>query len=290
MTIALSDFEGFCGFRPLEQICDLLDEIPEFANIIGKQESATFKRKVESQSSSAAEKKAALRELFATLMETDDAKVKQHASKLIDFFKSPTGRKLQPLSDLFIRLNDQFPSDIGLFCGLLLNYVTMKPGEAMFLQANEPHAYLAGDVVECMAASDNVVRAGFTPKFKDITRLVSMLTYSYAPPEEQKMKPKPFKRASPPETTLLYDPPIEEFSVIQTSLGGDTGHSSAEFQGIAGPSILITTQGSGTLSANNTAYDVCFGSIFFIGANTPVTLTADGEQDTFRTHRAFVEA
>ena len=51
--------------------------------------------------------------------------------------------------------------------------------EAMFLQAKDPHAYISGDIIECMAASDNVVRAGFTPKFKDVKNLVEMLTYSY---------------------------------------------------------------------------------------------------------------
>ena len=40
-----------------------------------------------------------------------------------------------------------------------------------------------------MASSDNVVRAGFTPKFKDVDTLTSMLTYSYAPIDEQKMAP-----------------------------------------------------------------------------------------------------
>ena len=58
----------------------------------------------------------------------------------------------------------------------------MQPGEALFLGANEPHAYLYGDCVECMAASDNVVRAGLTPKFKDVETLTSMLTYTDGPP------------------------------------------------------------------------------------------------------------
>jgi mannose-6-phosphate isomerase len=47
-----------------------------------------------------------------------------------------------------------------------LNYVLLKPGEALFLGPDEPHAYLSGDCMECMACSDNVVRAGLTPKFR----------------------------------------------------------------------------------------------------------------------------
>ena len=99
---------------------------------------------------------------------------------------------------------------MGVFCVYLLNYVVLEPGEAtrasrvdprpkepgpsradavptracvrvcaqaLFLAANEPHAYISGECVECMATSDNVVRAGLTPKYKDVDVLCAMLTY-----------------------------------------------------------------------------------------------------------------
>lgn len=75
----------------------------------------------------------------------------------------------------------RYPDDGGCFCAYFLNVVTLQPGEAMFLGPNEPHAYLAGDCIECMACSDNVVRAGLTPKFKDVGLLCRMLTYTTAP-------------------------------------------------------------------------------------------------------------
>ena len=50
-------------------------------------------------------------------------------------------------------------------------------GEAMFLGPNLPHAYLSGDCIECMACSDNVVRAGLTPKLIDVPTLCEMLIY-----------------------------------------------------------------------------------------------------------------
>ena len=59
---------------------------------------------------------------------------------------------------------------------------TQAPGEAIFLPAGEPHAYLKGDCVEAMACSDNVVRAGLTPKFKDVDVLCDMLSYGMGPP------------------------------------------------------------------------------------------------------------
>lgn len=77
-----------------------------------------------------------------------------------------------------MRLNSQYPDDVGVLVSLLLNYYSLVPGQALVLAANEPHAYLSGNCVECMATSDNVVRAGLTPKFKDSVTLVNMLTYN----------------------------------------------------------------------------------------------------------------
>ena len=63
-----------------------------------------------------------------------------------------------------LRLEEQFPGDVGAMAPLFLNYLLIAPGESFFMAANEPHAYVAGEILECMACSDNVVRAGLTPK------------------------------------------------------------------------------------------------------------------------------
>jgi len=78
---------------------------------------------------------------------------------------------------LVLQLEKQYPADIGVISAFFLNYVKLNSGEALYLGANEPHAYLYGDCIECMATSDNVVRAGLTPKLRDIQTLCSMLTY-----------------------------------------------------------------------------------------------------------------
>lgn len=46
--------------------------------------------------------------------------------------------------DLLLRLHSQYPGDIGCFSIYFLNYVVLEPGQAMFLGANEPHAYIYG--------------------------------------------------------------------------------------------------------------------------------------------------
>lgn len=141
-----------------------------------------------------------------------------------------------------------------------------------------------------MASSDNVVRAGFTPKFKDVKNLVSMLTYSYAPIASQKMKPQPFTRgsnsASGSPTSILYDPPIDEFAVIKTEL---TGGQTETFGGIEGPSIVICTSGSGTIAVGPKKETVKTGFVYFVGATAKVVLEAEKGDEPFITFRAFTE-
>ena len=86
-------------------------------------------------------------------------------------------RQLTGKEQLVLQLEKQYPADIGVVSAFFLNYVKLNPGEALYIGANEPHAYLYGECIECMATSDNVVRAGLTPKNLDIQTLCSMLTY-----------------------------------------------------------------------------------------------------------------
>lgn len=108
-------------------------------------------------------------------------------------------RQLTDKEQLVLRLEMQYPSDVGVIAAFFLNLVKLNPGEALFLGANEPHAYLSGECVECMATSDNVVRAGLTPKHRDVQTLCSMLTY------------KQVKDAS----RLLLDPFVQIFSLVE---------------------------------------------------------------------------
>lgn len=140
-----------------------------------------------------------------------------------------------------------------------------------------------------MAASDNVVRAGFTPKFKDVKNLISMLTYSYAPIEDQKMKPTAYTKGSNSKgsnpTSLLYDPPIDEFAVVRTELKKGQEES---FEGIEGPSILIVTQGGGSISVGPKREVAKEGLVYFVGATASVKLEAE-EEEGLIAFRAFCE-
>lgn len=141
-----------------------------------------------------------------------------------------------------------------------------------------------------MASSDNVVRAGFTPKFKDVPTLVDMLTYSSAPIDAQKMIPLAFTRGSNSSgggkaTSVVYDPPIEEFAVVKTELA--VGQSEV-FEGVEGPSVLVCTGGRGSIAVGPKKERVETGWVFFVGATAKVVLEAEGEEE-FITFRAFTE-
>ncbi|GAO47464.1 hypothetical protein G7K_1671-t1 [Saitoella complicata NRRL Y-17804] len=292
MAIALTDFEGFCGFRPVNEIASFLSAVPALRSIIGEEIAVKFQKTVKGKEDSKDEEvvkanKAALRSVFESLMTKSEDEVAKTSVELLESAqkdKSSFGGEFggEEIANLLIRLNEQFPKDVGLFCTFLLNYCKLKPGEAMFLRALDIHAYLSGDIVECMAASDNVVRAGFTPKFKDVKNLVSMLTYNYAGPTEQKMKPENFERAS--GKTTLYDPPIEEFSVLRTVLGQGEKETT---KGLQGPSIVIATKGSGSIKVGNEKKEVKGGYVFFVGADAEVELESSSEE--FVLHRAFAE-
>jgi mannose-6-phosphate isomerase len=133
-----------------------------------------------------------------------------------------------------------------------------------------------------MATSDNVVRAGLTPKFKDVDVLVNMLTYRYGSAESQKMTPVKFG-----DHSLLYDPPIDEFSVVWTKMSAD---QTEKHKSIDGPSILIVTSGSGKLIGEQAGktesdFELKEGYVYFIGAHTPITAVTDKEGLEF--YRAF---
>ena len=313
MTIAVTPFDGLCGFRPLDQISYFLQHIAPLRQLVGESIAETFVSVVRGQETTlnadqTQKNKRALRDAFSALMAnaTSNQPALKSASDVLlasakndgDAFAggggpAPTSGK--ELGELIQRLDSQFPSDVGLFVLFFLNYMKLDVGEAMFLQADDIHAYLSGDIIECMASSDNVVRAGFTPKFKDVDTLSSMLTYSYAPIEEQKMHPTDYTFVKmniiafqSESSSMLYDPPIEEFAVVKTDLKREG--AKATFEPLDGPSIIICTQGRGTIAVGPKKENIKEGFVYFVGATAECVIESETEGDgAFTTFKAFCE-
>jgi len=308
MAIAITPFEGLCGFRPLDEIAHFLETVPALRRLVGEDVASEFSSTVKASGDDASEEatsknKKVLQKAFAALMSSRVADLNEASVALVE--DSSKGSEFagggvsatsgSTLAELVNRLYGQFGVDYGLFVLFFLNFVTLKPGEALFLKADDIHAYISGDIIECMASSDNVVRAGLTPKFKDVDTLVSMLTYNFAPIEEQKMDPVDYPFAtlnrtaySSGSSSLLYDPPIDEFSVVRTVLRDDG--SKATFDPLDGPSIVICTAGKGKISVGPTVQEVKEGYVFFVGATAHCVLESEGDKDDeFITFKAFCE-
>lgn len=310
MAIAITPFDGLCGFRPLAEISHFLKNLKPLRDVVGDSAADDFisgiKGQEETTDDGQTEKnKKVLQKAFSALMKKgmDDKSALESATKELVKLAKEEGDKFagggagptsgKELADLVTRLDSQFPNDIGLLVFFFLNYVKLDVGEAMFLKADDIHAYLSGDIMECMASSDNVVRAGFTPKFKDVGTLTDMLTYSYAPISEQKMDPTDYpyvklnqKAYSSHSRATLYNPPIDEFSVVKTDLHAAGG--TATFEPIDGPSIIICTSGSGKISVGSKVEEMKTGYVYFVGATAELVLESAGEEE-FVTFKAFCE-
>jgi len=158
MTIAITPFDGLCGFRPLAEISNFLDTVPSLRALIGEDEAKKYQETVKGKETASDEttmktNKEALQSAFTKLMNSSPEDVASKSKELIKQAKeegekfaggggpSNTGKEL---ADLMVRLDGQFPEDLGLFVTFFLNYIKLEVGEAMFLKADDIHAYLSG--------------------------------------------------------------------------------------------------------------------------------------------------
>ena len=147
-----------------------------------------------------------------------------------------------------------------MLCAYVLNYVALEPGQCIFLAANEPHAYLSGECVECMATSDNVVRAGLTPKLRDTSILCDMLTYAAGPPTVLEGEPVD-------ANTRRYQPPFDEFQLEMITVGSGETYEVAPSPG---PSVFLVVGGGGDAAGETLAR----GSVVFASASEAVKVAA----------------
>jgi mannose-6-phosphate isomerase len=133
--------------------------------------------------------------------------------------------------------------------------------------------------MECMATSDNVIRAGLTPKLRDIPNLVSGLTYVAGHHSKHVVQATPFSNHS-----KLYDPPIPEFAVVEVLLqaGENDSHRALE-----GPGIASVTAGNGVVRWADESLPISVGDVLFFGADVKISFDAGDAGLTL--YRAFVE-
>ncbi|XP_064238670.1 mannose-6-phosphate isomerase isoform X4 [Aotus nancymaae] len=269
MAIALTPFQGLCGFRPVEEIVTFLNKVPEFLVLIGDDAATHLKQSMSRDSQAVA---SALKSCFSHLMKSEKKVVVEQLNLLVKRISQQVaaGNNMEDIfGELLMQLHQQYPGDVGCFAIYFLNLLTLKPGEAMFLEANMPHAYLKGDCVECMACSDNTVRAGLTPKFIDVPTLCEMLSYTPSSSKDRLFLPT---RSQEDPYLSIYDPPVPDFTIMKMEVPG----SVTEYKVLAldSASILLMVQGTVTASTPTaqTPIPLQRGSVLFTGANESVSL------------------
>jgi mannose-6-phosphate isomerase len=135
-----------------------------------------------------------------------------------------------------VRISGDHRGDLGVIASLLLRHAVLEPGEAAFMAAGGLHAYLYGTGVELLANSDNVVRAGLTPKHIDVPELLKLTDPGVAVPV---LHPRPLG-----DGVFCYDSPAPEFRLYRAELGG----GQVELPG-AGARIVLCIEGAAVLRA-----------------------------------------
>jgi mannose-6-phosphate isomerase len=194
--IALTEFHALCGFRPRA-------ELSQVFSAFGKTESE-FLDLAQHLSSGKS-----LDQIFKFLI--------GNTSLASRFLESVPVAQSDPLAqrgrDLVANLLEQYPGDNGSLVALMLNQVELSPGEAIFLPAGNIHAYLSGLGLEVMAASDNVLRCGLTPKHIDVAELLKIADFQEL--ENPKIAPKKLA-----EGLVEYPVEVDDFRVYMAEVSG----------------------------------------------------------------------
>lgn len=258
LVVALSEFEAMAGFRPMDKTLELFEELgcAEVDRYLGM-----LDRSAESESSD-------LRVLFTTWISIPLTS----RTKLIDDIVTSAALTLsrpglpewmkEELANV-VALHERYPYDVGVLGALLLNKFTLQPGEGLYLDAGQLHAYVKGLGVEIMANSDNVLRGGLTSKHVDVPELVKVLDFSSLT--------DPQVQTAIDGEWISYPAPIEEFKLSKLKL------TAPAIVDADGPAIVLVTDGSATLTCGSDTLELSAGQAAWIPAADPqVELAATG--------------
>ncbi|WP_044620597.1 mannose-6-phosphate isomerase, class I [Photobacterium gaetbulicola] len=248
LVYALTPYQAMNGFREFGQIVSYFRalEIEEIHALVAALEANQNEQGLEG--------------FFEAMLSLDGEAKESSVAKLLAYADA---HKDEELFALILDLAEQYPGDIGLFAPLMLNTLTLQPGEAMFLDACTPHAYIKGTGLEIMANSDNVLRAGLTPKYMDVPELVACTRCQPMPFDTLLLAPQTENGA------LHYPIPVPDFkfSVYQQADNVELETSSAE--------ILLAVDAPLTVAhIDGESVTIGKGESVFIPANTGAYLAS----------------
>lgn len=148
------------------------------------------------------------------------------------------------------------------------------------------------ECIECMATSDNVIRAGLTPKYKDLPTLLSMLTYRTLPAADLIMKPQPYQPSTYPSSSVYYAD-VDEFSVFCTKVGPTVKKDSAPIPIPVvpkGPSIILCMKGEAIVSSNGKQITMSPGVVICTEPNAQLFAEKSDPGQDLILYQAFCKA
>ncbi|MEO3780847.1 mannose-6-phosphate isomerase, class I [Micromonospora sp. B11E3] len=219
LLVALSPFDALCGFRDPLESADVLAAfgVPALEPVVGALRGGP----------------AGLREAVRLLLSWPVAERAGLVSAVIA--ADVDGPDAALARDLAAR----YPADPGVLVALLLNHVRLAPGEAIWMPAGNLHAYLRGTGVEIMAASDNVLRGGLTPKRVDVDELLRVLRFEVL--DDPVVAPLPVAPG-----VVRWPAPVEDFALYGVRVA-DPG--TPVRLAVPGPRVVLC--GSGRLSVDD---------------------------------------
>ncbi|MDT0441576.1 mannose-6-phosphate isomerase, class I [Streptomyces johnsoniae] len=261
LICALTPFEGLCGFRPAADTADLLeqlgvDQLKPYADLLRARPEGD-----------------ALREVFTAVLTADpDAvadTVHRAAEAAARLGADHPERATAAAFTAYAGLARHYPGDPGVIAAMLLNHVRLAPGEALYLGAGVPHAYLHGLGVEIMANSDNVLRCGLTPKHVDVPELLRIVRFEAGGPGV--LRPAPAEDGSGEE---VYATPIDEFRLSRHVLAA--GSAARPLPAPAAQILLCTAGRIALRSADGRELVLAPGRSAYVPAGERVTMAGTG--------------
>jgi mannose-6-phosphate isomerase len=265
LLVALGTFEVLAGFRPAAKSVELMrslavSALDPFVNLLAGQPDAD-----------------GLRALFTTWITAPQPDLDLLVPAVIDCVRSGE-KEFAAEARTVLELGERYPGDAGVLASLLLNRLTLRPGEGIYLPAGNLHTYLHGVGIEVMANSDNVLRGGLTPKHVDVPELLRVLDFT--PASEAALRPT----TSQDGMETVYETVAPEFSVSVLGLDGDLlGHEVDAPSRHDGPQILLCTEGSAVVHAKSSVVTLQRGGAAWVSADDgPIRLVAQRPTKLFR--------
>jgi mannose-6-phosphate isomerase len=261
LLVALQQFEALAGFRPAAQTIEFfralaVSDLDPYIDLLNDQSDAD-----------------GLRALFTTWITAPQPDIDVLVAAVLEgaiHYVSCGATEFVAEAKTVLELGERYPGDAGVLAALLLNRITLSPGQAIFLSAGNLHAYLRGVGLEVMANSDNVLRGGLTPKHVDVPELLRVLEFT--PTTEAQLRPPTHRDG----LGLIYDTPTDEFAASMLTLGDNQlGHEVDAPSRHDGPQILLCTEGSTSVCGKSGMLTLSRGAAAWVAADDgPIRLIA----------------